>query len=218
MARERELAQLGGELQRLEQEEGLLDQHQANFEEQVEQDRQRVSGLEVRGGQIISILDQGEAKDLALADQWSQVANRWEATARLYTDARSDWQQAAENAKVPEYIVLASIASACIESTVMSTATFRRLQGIDDPDIHIDHIIPRARGGIDSPFNYQAIPAQQNLSYGAGGLAEKLLNDPVRFSIAGAASILGKPVIGPAAGTVAAEALARPPASQGAKR
>src|SRR5205085_610758 len=115
------------------------------------------------------------------ARQWSQIADRWKQSARLYSEAMTASYRAEENAQELAIIIFASLAAGRIEATEISTAAYRNALGITGPQTHVDHLFPRSLGGIDHPLNYQAITAQENLALGAR-LFPKFLQNPLGFT------------------------------------
>lgn len=64
---------------------------------------------------------------------------------------------------------------------VKSTQQFRRelrAEGVDLTDKDVDHIFPRAAGGVDHPWNYQLLDKSLNRSLGAS-VTEKLMRWPL---------------------------------------
>lgn len=123
----------------------------------------------------------------------ANASERFQAAARMYDNASADYMHAAEEYRAAEAryrqvvctIILAAGSDLFLRGVCgpsVSTHEYRqqlRAQGVDLKGIDIDHIVARARGGPDRPWNYQPLESSINRSLGAGGLLWKLSNSPL---------------------------------------
>ncbi|MCB0367673.1 MAG: HNH endonuclease, partial [Bdellovibrionales bacterium] len=86
-------------------------------------------------------------------------------------------------------IILAAVTTGLVEGYQeaggMTTQQFRNelaKSGLDLSGQDIDHIIPKAKGGVDHPWNYQEVSDSLNRAWKDGGLFEKCLNNPIGFA------------------------------------
>lgn len=121
------------------------------------------------------------------------AAHRWREAARLHGEASEnfkkaaeDYKQAAESFQRITYAIIAAAASDLLLQYVcgpnISTGRYREMlksEGLDLTGKDIDHIIPRAHGGLDRPWNYNPLESSINRSLGKSGMMWKLQNFPV---------------------------------------
>lgn len=99
---------------------------------------------------------------------------------------RYDYQRTSDNyRRIAAILILAAASDALSHGlcdSTMSTRTFReqlRREGVVlQEGVDVDHIWPRALGGVDHPANYQLLPAEVNRSLGAS-VWEKLMTSPL---------------------------------------
>jgi hypothetical protein len=95
----------------------------------------------------------------------------------LYAQAETDFVHAADSWRFYQEVLKLAVAMDRARAGVtdgpgcerVSTASFRRrlkAQGIDLTGKDIDHIVPRALGGVDHPLNYQIMDSSLNRSLG----------------------------------------------------
>ncbi len=145
------------------------------------------------------------------AESSFEAARRDAATATRRADAAklddegavADWSQAARDFKTAErnyriaaiaMVVLVASKSVC--DTKQTTREFRqrlREQGVSDKQLKqldIDHVVPRSKGGIDHPLNYEAMNSSLNRSLG-NDVVRKFMHAPLGFIVGLGVSALG---------------------------
>ncbi len=127
-------------------------------------------------------------RDYTYATQtFDDAKRRSDAASAGYAAAARDYERAAARyRRVMTILALAAASDLFLRGVCgprVSTAQHRRAlarAGVDLEGIDIDHIVARARGGPDQPWNYLPLEASINRSLGAGGLWWKLLNFPLQ--------------------------------------
>jgi hypothetical protein len=156
----------------------------------------RVASLEDRTSRVIQSFASAGVGFEAAQDTLQNAARQSSTSTSRYRLASEQFERAQQSYRVAAYSVIALAVTAALAQAVcttrMSTSEFRSKYGITSPDVHVDHIWPRARGGIDSPLNYQPLDAHTNMSCGAGCLGAKASSAPASFAVAAAASVLGR--------------------------
>ena len=121
------------------------------------------------------------------------ASERFQATSRSYDNASEEYRHATEEYRTAETryrqvlytIILAASSDLFLRGVCgpgVSTHEYRqqlRARGVELEGIDIDHIVARARGGPDRPWNYQPLESSINRSLGADGLPWKLSNAPL---------------------------------------
>jgi hypothetical protein len=116
-------------------------------------------------------------------DIWDRNSEEWQAAADLFERSQKAWK--ATRNQIITTIVVSSVIETFTQGTEQTTAEYRKsldAQGMNLKDKDIDHIIPKAKGGVDHPWNYQAVSSSLNRAWQDGHLFEKCLNNPVAFA------------------------------------
>lgn len=138
----------------------------------------KVRSLELPLESTLEDIRDAEAKMHEAALSWASAGSEARAAAAAHDRAAASEREADRMFRLAvRTAMLASIRSTTCGGA-MSTSKFRRLKGIDDPGLHVDHRIPRSLGGADHPLNYRVISAHENLTCGAGCIDEKFVDDP----------------------------------------
>ncbi len=155
-------------------------------------DRQTISELSAAAGTLRSAI-------MRLTDDWARVSAELRTVTATYERARmigeqagaelkatrEQYAQAAREYRIVTAIIIIAAASDVLGDALcqgkMSTRTFRnhlRAEGISVDGFDVDHVLPRALGGADHPWNYQLLDSSLNRSLGAG-VMEKIVSEPL---------------------------------------
>ncbi len=138
------------------------------------------------------------------AKQISEDAGRRARAAKHDNDgAASDWSRsardyeaAARNYRIATIAMVVLVASKSVCDTKQTTREFRkrlREQGVSERELKrldIDHVVPRSKGGIDHPLNYEAMNSSLNRSLG-NDVMRKFMHAPMGFIVGLGVSALG---------------------------
>jgi hypothetical protein len=127
---------------------------------------------------------------LQAKDQFEQVKILFNENSAVFIQAKENYQHAEEYyQRARNTILLTAIITGLAEGFQeygkMSTQEYRenlKNKGFDLNDLDIDHIIPKAKGGVDHPWNYQAVNSSLNRSWQDGALFQKCLHNPISFA------------------------------------
>lgn len=188
--------------------EAQIAQAETVEKEQAEATREITQGLAEARGQVLRL-----TSELRLAqEEWAAARGMYEhasvranVAADQFANARDNYQKAEDKyRRISAILILAAtsdVLSGQLCGSTMSTRAFRqklRDEGVPIPEgMDVDHIWPRALGGVDHPANYQLLPAEVNRSLGAS-VWEKLMTSPLAtFQGLGASALVtlrcGKP-------------------------
>lgn len=120
----------------------------------------------------------------------TQALAIWEEGSGEYIRASKQYEKATKSMKKARNALLLSVAVGALMEQFqsygeMTTRQYRQelaTNGVDLSGKDIDHILPRSGGGVDHPWNYQAVEASLNRSWQDGHLFEKCLQNPTGFA------------------------------------
>ncbi|AKT40143.1 HNH endonuclease signature motif containing protein [Chondromyces crocatus] len=137
----------------------------------------------------VDLLERGDriALDLAAAqDAYHRAAAAYGAASGAFEESARNYRIAADRYREVTAIIIVAAGSDLFLRGVcgraMSTSKYRKTlqkEGVDLKGKDIDHIIPRSRGGLDMPWNYNPLDASINRSLKANGMWWKLTNFPL---------------------------------------
>ncbi|GMV15490.1 MAG: hypothetical protein AMXMBFR56_37140 [Polyangiaceae bacterium] len=184
------LALLGCRPAKLEQAESRLasgEQRQRQVDEiytLTELDHREMKRL---AGEMDAMFARARADWLHARDAYTQAAQAYGEASTVYAGASADYEQAArEFRRITTTLIMAAASDLFLRGVCgpnVSTGQYRRqleAEGVDLRGMHIDHIVARARGGPNRPWNYNPLEASINMSLGAGGMGWKLMNFPLQ--------------------------------------
>lgn len=123
----------------------------------------------------IKILRKAQDEYIAAAASFEKAKAEAEEAEADYKQAVAHWKETQQNYRRAAYIVLVAAGTDAIGQAicgnVMSTQAFRRKMALEgqpvDPTEDVDHIWPRAHGGVDHEWNYHVLPQRLNRQLGA---------------------------------------------------
>lgn len=122
----------------------------------------------------------------AAAARYREATQLYQQAAQQYAEAAQNYEAAATRFRQVAVFVILAASSQWFAGGVcgpnVSTRAYRQVlkrQGVNLAGKDVDHIISRAHGGPNRPWNYLPLEASINRSLREGGLGWKLMNFPL---------------------------------------
>jgi len=135
--------------------------------------------------QLMTELGLAEEEFTAARRMYEHASARASIAAEEFANARDNYQMASDKyRRIAGILILAATSDALgsqLCDSTQSTRAFReqlRHEGVSLEGTDVDHIWPRALGGVDHPANFQLLPSEVNRSLGAS-VWEKLMTSPL---------------------------------------
>lgn len=134
----------------------------------------RVDALLEATSEIVSLYRETTEGFRVAEEAFEETAAMAEAASTRFRESSEDYELARSHWQKVTLVLLAAAASTAVGKSVcgnpVSTQRFRRrleTVGINLAGKDIDHIVPKALGGPDHPWNYQVLESSVNRSLGA---------------------------------------------------